>query len=119
MSLGFFVLLIALMIALICVKKWDEDSKTYQFLLVYNTAYDYKQKKADEDGQDPRPIVTQSDSDTKENLAGKEAPQEMVASTVNINHAHKSTTRTFHRPNKEEPDEKQVVSGEKTSPIGK
>ena len=41
-SLGFFVLVIGLMIVLICVKKWDEDSKTYQFLLVYNNNYDYK-----------------------------------------------------------------------------
>jgi len=44
-SLGFFMLIVALMIIMICVKKWDEDSKTYQFLLVYNSSYDYKQKK--------------------------------------------------------------------------
>jgi len=33
------------MIIMICVKKWDDDTKTYQFLLVYDSSYDYKQKK--------------------------------------------------------------------------
>lgn len=56
-SLGFFVLLIGLIITLICVKKWDEDSKTYQFLLVYNTSYDYKQKKV-EDSEENKPVAT-------------------------------------------------------------
>lgn len=41
-SLGYFVILGLMIICLLCIKKWDTDSKTYQFGLVWSNEVDYK-----------------------------------------------------------------------------
>lgn len=94
-SLGYFVLLAIMMICLLCVKKWDADSKTYQFALVWSNEVDYKVEDKEKENQKRiKETRTTEANETKQNLNMSTDNNLELVNSMMVSPLNKTTNRT-------------------------